>query len=511
VKKTISLFAFLLVLLLGAIIFYYTDKLKSSQENSGKLIGLQKETLGKLESQIRELKSALETLQKADGNLKNSFDKEREKVLELRDRLWKSLAQNKYLAKKAAGLYQEREKADELEKKLNDGLLKSQMLSGELDELKAKLDLAAPIKQRLAQLENSLSLITPEPERQEELKMRLESISAEISSLNNNIVELLGIKPTYGKDAQGLTAGSLVKPVLDKDEVRMPRETYKKLTAESLELQGAIEAIRKDYANLFKEYKATQGKLKNSQLEQSARSEKILALQEKLNQAQNQLIPLQMQSAEAEKEVATLKKQYEDLNKEYAQAQEQSKNNQEEFSASSEKIVALQEKLNLAENKSMETQAKLQSAEKQYADLREQYASLKEEYTDALSLLKKNQVDSNNRTEKILALQDKLSQAEERLAKSLSETKGIEKESAGLREQYVAIQLEKEGLVFELDQARQKLAELQKKLDQISNLFAPSEEPPSLSSRPETLAPEPRSKKVEVELLPKDNNWGFKK
>lgn len=379
------LFLFFFILVITLVLFHYLEKLKNTQDNSSRIIKLQQETLTKLESQIQRLKDMLETIEKSELNLKNAFDNEREKVLNLQEKLWKAISQNKGLVKKNALVQEERKKVAELQKRLDEYLSQNEVLSKGLAELKLKIEMTQPIKQKLVELEDALSAMLFNYSKDNELKIQLESLAMELESINNSILQLfpgVGSYNAEGKLASGAVGIAGIQTELpdlnvaktsEKDEIKITRQNYQNLQEELERLRKQIEVMNRDYSNLNQEYKSTQERLSIKQTELNKRAERILSLQERLVELKNKLDKVQSQSQAAEKE------------------------------------------------------------------------------------------------------------------------------SAVLRECYVSLQLEREGLRFELNQARLKLAELQNKLNQIGSVFIPPDQSGFTASEEETESP---ARKVDVELMP---------
>lgn len=378
------LFLLVLILVIALVVFYYLGRLKNTQDNSNQIIKLQQETLGKLDSQIQRLKDMLEAIEKSELTLKNAFDKEREKVLNLQEKLRIAIAQNKGLVKKNALVQEERKKVAELQKKLEENISQNETLSKGLAELKLKIELTRPIKQKLIELEDALSAMLFNYSKDKEVRMQLESLAMELESINNSILQLFAGVSSYAGEgklaySEVSISGRQAEPPalnvaknLEKDEIKMATQNYQKLQEELMLLQEQIEVMNKDYSNLNKEYKSAKERLSIRETELTNRGERILLFQERM-------------------------------------------------------------------------------------------------------------VELKNKLEKVQ-----------------SQCQAAEKESALLRECYVSLQLEREGLSFELNQTRLKLAELQNKLNQIGSVFIPPDQTGFIPMQEETESP---ARKVDVELM----------
>jgi len=379
------------ILIIALVIFYYLGKLKNTQDNSKQIITLQQETLGKLESQIKSLNNMLQTIEKSELTLKNAFDKEREKALDLQEKLRIVISQNKGLVKKNALVQEEKKKVAELQKKLQENISQNEEFAKALAGLKLKIELTQPIKQKLIELEDALSAMLFNYSNDNELKMQLESLAMELEAINNSVLQLFAGVSSYvgeGKlDHSGVSISGKQErpaqglPILGKDGILMTTQNYQKLQEDLRRLQEQIEGMNREYANLDNEYKSTKERLSIRETEVNKRGERILFLQERM----------------------------EDLKKKLDRVQ--------------------------------------------------------------------------------------------------SQAEAAQKESAILRECYVSLQLEREGLMFELNQTRLKLAELQNKLNQIGSVFIPPSQYGFVPMQEET---ESSARKVDVELM-LGNQSGVKK
>jgi uncharacterized coiled-coil DUF342 family protein len=103
----------------------------------------------------------------------------------------------------------------------------------------------------------------------------------------------------------------------------------------------------------------------------------------------------------------------------------------------------------------------------------------------------------NTRAEKILALQEKSGATQAQLEKLEQQSKEMAKETAGLREKYVTLQIERDNLIMELTSARNKLAEVQSKLSQIGSIS----QTPRQTQEAQDRARSRSGKSVDVELM----------
>lgn len=130
--------------------------------------------------------------------------------------------------------------------------------------------------------------------------------------------------------------------------------------------------------------------------------------------------------------------------------------------------------------------------------LNKTYSDLRNEYLAAQEAIKQNEAELGKRADRILVSEEKLKIAEVQLADRQLKWTDLEKESALSREQNVAVQLEREELKNQLQQAKLRLNELENQATQILKLLKPA------GTTGVTLSKE-ESKRVEVELFPAEN------
>jgi len=97
-----------------------------------------------------------------------------------------------------------------------------------------------------------------------------------------------------------------------------------------------------------------------------------------------------------------------------------------------------------------------------------------------------NQLELNKRQDKIRSLEGEIRKREDKLALSVGQFKEMERDSAMLRERNVALQIDRENLISDLNAARAELSQMQEKLSQIGKLLLLSQqaaEPPAAVKR----------------------------
>ena len=126
-----------------------------------------------------------------------------------------------------------------------------------------------------------------------------------------------------------------------------------------------------------------------------------------------------------------------------------------------------------------------------------------------------NQAELNRRQEHILALQDRIEKQGEKLSLAMEQFKEMEKDSAMLRERNIALQLERESLMEELNRTRRELSQMQEKLSDIGSLLvAQKAKEAAGQNKPAVQAAagdDSTGKKVEVDLIGSGGIQGMKK
>jgi len=444
-------------------------------------------TIAKLEAQIQQLSNLVH----ASGQTNLSLQKE--------------------LVVQKEVLRQSRERRLELEQKLNDALTQSDALSKELEQAKSGLSdlegLTAPIKAKLKEIDNSLTNFFLRPRQEKELLAQLGSINKELDALVHSIPDLVKENKSYKEKAQSLAV------LLEKKEQDL-------LT---LKKQAEQEQIYKQSVN-----------------------DKINALTQELKAVTKAKAALEQKSADLDKAIEKIKQENSSLNQALIKFDQELKEaNNRQMQANKEKDLALNQRDEAIKQKDLEVKQKEEALKKQEEQagkiilltqvnqelekginslkveldkLNKDYAAWQAEQKSAQDIIKQNEAELGKRADKILVLQEKLSDMEAKLGEIDSKSKGMQKESALLREQYVSIQLEKENLRGQLEQTKIKLtnlqsqisqtlqlnADLQNQFQQINSILKSPEQPQGYTKEKPVLSG--ASKKVEVELYPQNKS-----
>ena len=156
------------------------------------------------------------------------------------------------------------------------------------------------------------------------------------------------------------------------------------------------------------------------------------------------------------------------------------------------------EKAKIAAQGARKLEVELKQLQAQLGQLDNEELDLKNGYREAQELIKQSDAELGKRANKILVLEEKLAGLELKLGDIQLKSQEMEKETALLREQNIAIQLEREDLRNQLHQARIRLSALESQASQISDIIrqAPAAKPAEAS------LPKEEAKRVEVELYP---------
>jgi len=143
-------------------------------------------------------------------------------------------------------------------------------------------------------------------------------------------------------------------------------------------------------------------------------------------------------------------------------------------------------------------QEQLKQLQARSEELSKNYADLKNEYAKADETIKQNTLALGKRADRILVLSEKLTETQSGLKDIRSKYQEIEKESAALREQNVAAQLEREELKIQLTQTRVKLKEFESQASQITNILNNIRAGETSADLPQEQEDEGKTVKVEL-------------
>lgn len=342
---------------------------------------------------------------------------------------------------------EEKEQRAALQQALSKAGLQNESLSQELSRAKVSLELTLPIKQSIDKIQDSLSGLSLAPGKEKEISRQLGDISRQLKLVDAQIPGLLKENASY-KQLADTMQGLLKKQEEDIRALRSALDEEKTREEEAKNIQSLSERKGAEFE-----------KTKNNLIAANA------SLHAEINRLTQALKDTQGKLSQAARE------------KEISNTRE---------------AKALKE-----DNRKLTAQ--LNQLQEQLARLQKDSAALDDDYAAARETLKNNEAALGSRADKILVLEETLAGIRGQLSEIQSRYGELEKESAGLREQNVAGQLEREDLKGQLNQSRIKLSGLESRISQIGVILeAPK---PAETTLPKEEARQ-EAKRVEVELYP---------
>ncbi len=394
-------------------------------------------------------------------------------------------------------LEEQKMKITDLEKDFLEVVSRNEVIDKELSLSRAGLDLAKPLKQRLVLIEEKLANFNFAKGQEKQIIKQLQDINKSLVSVDNQMPGFVNEDKLYRVKAQALESELAgIKQDLKQEQIK--REALsREFNAINLELKIANKAkasageraagLEKETAELRNKNSYLNEEIKKSDksLKEIIRREVELIrdkeglaknkqkLEDEVGRQSQAIIPLKEKNKGLAEELLSLKRELDQLNRE----------RQVMLKAMDEAKAAV-----LNYQKLQQEVARLQT---QLEKVNINYASLKEEYNSSRESIKQDKLELGGRADRILVLQGKTADIENKLIELQLKYKEVEKESVSLREENVAIQLEKEELGLELSRTKEKLVELDSKLQQISSVFGAGQK-----------IAESTGKKVDVKLVP---------
>ncbi|MFH1398058.1 MAG: hypothetical protein ABIH27_05880 [Candidatus Omnitrophota bacterium] len=461
--KDKKMLIFIIFVLIAGFIFIYISR----PIHKPKLIlpGQTKGVLG-LNDQIEQLRGVVRSLIQLEGVLKQQLEEQKMKFADL-------------------------------EKNFMGVVFNNEALNKELSLFRAGLDFAKPLKQRLVLIEEKLANFDFAQGKEKQIIKQLQDINKSLVAVDNQMPWFVNEDKLYRVKAQALES-ELVGIKQDLKQEQIKREALsREFNAIDLELKMANKAkasageraaaLEKETVELKNKNSYLNEEIKKSDqsLKEIARREAQLIrdkeglaknkqkLEDEVGRQSQAIIPLKEKNKELAEELLSLKRELDQLSRE----------RQVMLKAMDEAKAAI-----LNYQKLQQEVARLQT---QLEKVNIDYAGLKEEYNSARESIKQDKLELGSRADRILVLQGKTADIDNKLIELQLKYKEAEKESVSLREENVAIQLEKEELGLELSRTKEKLVELDSKLQQIGSVFGAGQR----------LA-EPIGKKVDVKLVP---------
>ncbi|HBU08211.1 MAG TPA: hypothetical protein DEA99_03240, partial [Candidatus Omnitrophica bacterium] len=299
----------------------------------------------------------------------------------------------------------------------------------------------------------------------QDLTRASEKQQKEIAQLKNELTQKQFLAKNLNNLSEELKRAKLEKTVLEKAGSQL-KETNFSLTVKLDTLGEQLRDARGSLSQAVQE-KETEIKQNRETLQRAKQLEDaILGLTQKNQTLENELPPLKNQLEALKEEKLRLTKEI------------------EEAKAAGQNAVMLQEQLKQLQVRSEE--------------LSKNYADLKNEYAKADETIKQNTLALGKRADRILVLSEKLTETQSGLKDIRSKYQEIEKESAALREQNVAAQLEREELKIQLTQTRVKLKEFESQASQITNILNNIRAGETSADLPQEQEDEGKTVKVEL-------------
>lgn len=346
-----------------------------------------------------------------------------------------------------ASFQEEKEQRAALQQALSGAGLQNESLSQELNRARVSLELTLPIKQAIDRIQSSISDLSLAPGKEKEISRQLSDISRQLKSVDAQIPGLLKENASY-KQLADTTQGLLKRQEEDISSLRSALDEEKAKTQAAKNTRDLSERKNADFE-----------RVKNNLITANA------SLHAEINRLTQVLKDTQGKLSRA--------------------AREKESSNTREAKTLKEDNRQLQEQLN--------------QIQEQLARLQKDSAALRDDYAAARETLKNNETTLGSRADKILVLEETLAGIRGQLSEIRSRYGELEKESAVLREQNVAGQLEREDIKSQLSQSRLKLSGLESRLSQIGVILEPPK--PVEATLPKEEARQD-AKRVEVELYP---------
>jgi chromosome segregation ATPase len=391
----------------------------------------------------------------------------------------------------------QKQKFTDLEKSFMDATNRNEVINKELSLARVGLELAKPVKQRLSQVEDKLANFNFGAGKEKQIIKQLQDLNKSLAEVDNQIPSLVSEDKIYRVKAKEVET-ELFALKKDMGQERIKRENLSRdLNAMNIELKMAnkarflagerAEGLEKEITELKNNNSYLNEEMKKSEksLKEMARREAELIrdkegltknrqrLENQVNQQYQAISPLKDKNKEMAEELNSLKQELDQLNRErqvMLKAMDEAKNATLNYQKLKQEISRLQTQLE---------------------EVNISYVSLKEDNKKNQELIKQDSLELGKRADRILVLQEKAADIENKLISLQLRYQEVEKDSASLRQDNVAIQLEREGMELELNRTKEKLGELDNKLQQISGVFGSGLKPA------ETVI-----KKVDVKLVP---------
>lgn len=461
---------------IGAVILYFSrPAMKSARVSLSDISG--QEAVTKLERQVQRLEGVLNSFVDLHLSLKKELQQERERLSSL------------------------------------------QGVAGPESQL--SWELIQPIKLRLKDVDNSLANLLIKPRNEKELYQQLRSIKKELDSIGSEIPKLVKENKSYKSEAENLSdllerarldidrkeqeIAALQRKAMSMGKLSDENKSYK---SEAQNLSSLLNKARQDLENKEQEVALLEQRLNQYDAKKKDLEENISALLGQLETVRGMNSFLEKKSADLQNNVDSLQAENNSLSGKKSALENEvisMKNELEQINRERKIIIKEVENANLAKQDVQRIRQEMEGVQGKLVQLNNDYATLKSDYEKDREALRFNEQELGRRADTILNLQAKLSTVQSDLSVLQLKSQEAEKDTAILRQQYVAIQLERQSLKNELDQVKSKLGRVHNQFQEIGKIFSGSEQvQPAPLPQIGAEASEDQSKKVDVKLMPQN-------
>ena len=472
-KKTL-LFV-LLALIFSAIVLAYLGS--PARKKTIRTTHIKPQEAAETTRQLEQLKDSFQAIVQINRKIDGSLQEEKKERVRLEQALNDANAQQQSLVEQKQSLLdQQRVLAEQ-----------QQSLLKELAQAKAQVAATQPLRQKITAIESSLDQSSATGPKKNELKHILKDIHKKLDALDSQAPLSLKENASSKQRAENLQAmlsqketriQELENQAAAKAQKNQPSKT------DALNIPGELKKMRQEREGLDKKITGLENVRAELAQANAALARENTRLEKTVNEAQRRL-------AAFEKEKETLTTHY---NASLKNLQESS---QRHLANTDEEKQVLVKSLADARNSLTNTQ-KLQNEaaalQKQLTQLTDAYAQLQNAYTAVKETLSNNEIELGKRANRILSAEEKQVDAHYKLSEVQARAKELERESALLREQNVAVQIEKETAKTQLARVTQRLSELEGQASLITTILQNTKLPePPLSHE---------TKKIKLEITP---------
>ncbi|MBU0503809.1 MAG: hypothetical protein ABH882_01040 [Candidatus Omnitrophota bacterium] len=406
-----------------------------------------------------------------------------------------SLVQSEGILKKQLG--EQKKKFADLENGFMEAVSRNEAINKELSLSRVGLDLAKPLKQKFTLIEDKLANFNFAEGKEKQIIKQLQDINKSLDAVDNQMSGLASEDKIYRVKAQSLESElSGIKQDLKQErikrdalarefnsmnmELKMANKAKASAGEKAADLGNEVAGLKNNNSYLSEEIKKRDRSLK----EMSRRESELIREKERLVKNKQKL---EDQVGRQYQVITPLKEKNKELNEELHVL----KSELDQLSRERQVMLKTMDEAKVVILNYQKLQQEVSRLQTQLEEVNINYAGIKEEYNLAQESIKQGKLELGSRADRILTLQGKTADIENKLIELQLKYKEVEKESASLRQDNVALQLEKEEVALELGRTKEKLVDLDSKLQQISSVFGSG-----------LKSAESAVKKVDVKLVP---------